>query len=90
VTQPFSPIGVAFLDLGVVGGTLWVVLLFLQAARRLRPYKLSIRQAAIVYTLLANALFFAPKWQLSGVLAVGLIAAALDARRRSRPFAETA
>jgi hypothetical protein len=90
VTQPFSPIGVAFLDLGVVGGTLWVVLLFLQAARRLRPYKLSIRQAAIVYTLLANALFFAPKWQLSGVLAVGLIAAALDARRRSRPRAETA
>lgn len=82
VVQPFSAIGVAFLDLGAIGGALWVALLFVQAARRLRHHRLDSRQAAIVYTLLANALVFAPKWQLSGLLAVGLIGAALDARRR--------
>ncbi|MET0983562.1 MAG: hypothetical protein ABWY02_15760 [Telluria sp.] len=90
VTQPFSAIGVAFLDLGAVGGVLWAVLVFAVAARRLRPYALDTVQAAIVYTLLANGLFFAPKWQLSGFLAVGLIAAAIDAsqgRRRHPPAA---
>lgn len=84
VTQPFSAIGVAFLDLGTAGGALWVVLLFAQAARRLRRYALDTVQVAIVYTLLANALFLAPKWQLSGLLAVGLIATAIDARQAGR------
>lgn len=86
VTQPFSAIGVAFLDLGAGGGALWVALVFAQAARRLRPYALDTVQVAIVYTLLANAVFFAPKWQLSGFLAIGLIATAIGARQgRHRP-----
>jgi hypothetical protein len=80
VTQPFSPIGVALLDLGVGGSALWVLLVFAAAVRRLRPYALDTRQAAIVYTLLANSIFLAPKWQLSGFLAIGLIAAAIESR----------
>lgn len=86
ITQPFSAIGVAFLDLGAIGGALWVVLVFAAATRRLRRYALDTIQAAIIYTLLANAVFFAPKWQLSGFLAIGLIAAAIDARQeRGQP-----
>lgn len=84
VTQPFSAIGVACLDLGTAGAALWVALLFAQAAARLRRYALDTVQAAVVYTLLANALFLAPKWQLSGLLAVGLIATAVDARQADR------
>jgi hypothetical protein len=84
VTQPFSAIGVAFLDLGVVGAALWIVLVFAAAVRRMRPYALDTVQVAIIYTLLTNAIFIAPKWQLSGFLAVGLIAAAINTKRACR------
>jgi hypothetical protein len=83
VTQPFSAIGVAWLDLGIVGAALWVVLVFAAAVRRLRPYALDTIQLAILYTLLTNAIFLAPKWQSSSFLAIGLIAAAIDTRHRA-------
>jgi hypothetical protein len=84
VTQPFSAIGVAFLDLGLGGAALWVALVYAAAVRRLRPYALDTLQAAILYTLLANGIFLAPKWQSSGFLAIGLIAATIDRRNASR------
>jgi hypothetical protein len=84
ITQPFSAIGVAFLDLGAIGAALWVVLLFAAALRRLRPYALDTVQLSILYTLLVNTIFLAPKWQLSGFLAIGLIAAATESRHARR------
>jgi hypothetical protein len=84
VTQPFSAIGVALLDLGLAGAALWIALVYAAAVRRLRPYALDTAQAAIVYTLLANAIFLAPKWQSSGFLAIGLIAATIDSRNANR------
>ncbi|MBK4736707.1 hypothetical protein [Noviherbaspirillum pedocola] len=80
IVQPFSAIGVAMLDLGIIGALLWIALLFHAAHRRFARYALRTSQVTIVYTLLANAIFLAPKWQLSGFLAVGLIASTLDTR----------
>jgi hypothetical protein len=84
VTQPFSAVGVALLDLGIVGAVLWVVLVFATAIRRMRRYALDTAQSTIVYTLLTNAIFFAPKWQLSGFLAIGLIATAMETSHAAR------
>lgn len=81
IVQPFGMIGVAVLDLGLLGTIAWIALLFHLVHKRINHYSLYTYQISIIYALLLNTIVFAPKWQLSGFLAIGLIAAGLKTNK---------